>query len=67
MATTLAFEVLDERCTNIGGIKVTVMGGKRVVNLSPKQAEWFVTQGQIKALASYPSVPPASPPAPAKP
>ena len=62
MATTQDFEVLDAKATNIGGVKVVTASGKRMVSLTRAQAQWFLDQGQIRALGPAPAVPPPSSP-----
>ena len=64
MASTQDFEVLDAKATNIGGVRVVTASGKRMVSLTRAQAQWFLDQGQIRALSSAPAVAPPSPPAP---
>jgi hypothetical protein len=64
MATTQDFEVLDEKATNIGGVRVVSASGKRMVSLTRAQAQWFLDQGQIRPVGAAPAVPPPLPPGP---
>jgi hypothetical protein len=58
MASTQDFEVLDPKAKDIGGVKVVTASGKRMASLTRAQAQWFLDQGQIRAVGAAPAAAP---------